>query len=60
LRQLGDQSQGLADLRARSDGCDSISKPFTSAKSVEGLAGIDARGVGGGPFPGVVYSSGYQ
>src|SRR5215472_15334634 len=41
LRQLGDQSQGLADLRDRSDGCDPISKPFTSAKSVEGLAGID-------------------
>ena len=46
LRQLGDQSQGLADLRDRSDGCDPISKPFTSAKSVEGVAGIDARGVG--------------
>ena len=24
LRQLGDQSQGLADLRDRSDGCDAI------------------------------------
>ena len=68
LRQLGDQSQGLADLRDRSDGCDPISKPFTSAKSVEGLAGIDgsrtrARGpqpVQPGPFPGAVYSSGYQ
>ena len=46
LRQLGDQSQGLADLRDRSDGCDPISTPFTSAKSVEGVAGIDARGVG--------------
>ena len=46
LRQLGDQSQGLADLRDRSDGCDPISTPFTSAQSVEGVAGIDARGVG--------------
>ena len=24
LRQLGDQSQGLADLRDRSDGCDPV------------------------------------
>jgi hypothetical protein len=40
LRQLGDQSQGLTDLRDRSDGCDPISKPSRAWPA------LMARGVG--------------
>jgi hypothetical protein len=39
LRQLGDQSQGLADLRDRSDGCDPVrvaTKPIDIRKERRG------------------------
>src|SRR5262249_18240545 len=52
LRQLGDQSQGLADLRDRSDGCDPVrvaTKLFDiRQRASRALAGIDAGGVGRG------------